>query len=88
MVEPNPAGQHDGDLGSLLAAMAADPPPVGTVQDEMPQPGSPLDAALAVFHAAAQASDPADDDQLRELHDQREDIYRSVINDNISGGDA
>lgn len=84
MVEQDPAS----DVGALLAAMATDPPPVRTAPDEMPQPGSPLDAALAVFHAAAQASDPADDGQLRELHDQREDSYRSVINDNISGGDA
>lgn len=87
MVEPNPAGQHDGDLGSLLAAAATDSPPVRTAPDEMPQPGSPLDAALAALHAACQLSDADDDDQLRELYDQREDIYRSAI-DNTSGGDA
>lgn len=84
MVEQDPAS----DVGALLAAAVTDAPPARTAPDEMPQPGSPLDAALAALHAACQLSDADDDGQLRELHDQRQDIYRSAINDNTSGGDA
>lgn len=84
MVEQNPAGQRDEDLGALLAAMATDTPPGATAPDETPQPGSPIDAALAVFHAACQHSDADNDAQLSELHEQRQDAYRSAIND-ISG---
>lgn len=82
MVEQDPAI----DVGALLAAAATDPPPVRTAPDEMPQPGSPLDAALAALHAACQLSDADDDAQLRELHEQRQDIYRSAIAN--TSGDA
>ncbi len=81
------AEQEDDGLGELIAAMVTDAPPVPTAPDEPPMPGSPLDAALAALHAACQLSDTADDDQLRELHEQRQADYRSAINDNI-GGDS
>lgn len=79
------AEQEGGDLGVLIAAMATDAPLLSTTRDEPPQPGSPIDAALAVFQAACQVADAADDGQLRELHEQRQDDYRSVINDKIGG---
>lgn len=85
MVEQSPAGQREDDLGALLAAMATDTPPVPTVPDELPAAGSPLDAALAALHAACQLSDADNDAQLSELHEQRQDAYRSAIND---GGDS
>lgn len=86
MVEQNPAGQQHDDLGALLAAMATDAPPVPTAPDELPVAGSPLDAALAALHAACQLSDADNDNQLGELHEQRQDTYRSAIND--ASGDS
>lgn len=75
------------ELGGLLEAMATEQPPMHTEPDPLPTPGSPFDAALAVYHAAANGDDAANNAELGELHQQRQDQYRTAINDAI-GGDA
>lgn len=63
------------DAGTYGAAQGADHAPNPTVPDPLPTPGSPIDAALAVYHAAANGDDPANDAELAGLYGDRETQY-------------
>ncbi len=63
------------DSGNYGAGQGADNAPNPTPPDTPPTPGSPIDAALAVYHAAANGDDPAHDTELGGLHSDRETQY-------------
>lgn len=63
------------DSNNYGSGQASDTPPTATTPDTPPTPGSPMDAALAVFHAAANGDDPANDAELAALYGDRELQY-------------
>lgn len=67
------------DFGTLLLAMAQDRPPRRTVPDAIPVPGTPVDAALAAFHAACVQSDADNDREAMRMWEQRQKMYREAI---------
>lgn len=71
------------DIGAVLEAMAHDVAPRPTEPDAAPIPGSPIDAALALLHMAANGDDAANDAEAEQLHEQRQQIYRDAINKEI-----
>lgn len=67
------------DIGAVLEAMARDEAPRRTEPDAAPVPGSPIDAALALLHMAANGDDAANDDEAAQLYEQRQQTYRDAI---------
>lgn len=63
------------DAGNYGSAQGSDAAPHPTAPDMPPTPGSPIDAALAVYHAAATGDDPAHDTELAGLYGDRETQY-------------
>lgn len=67
---------NDGAWGSTAAA---DVPPRPTVPDAAPVPGSPIDAALALLHGAANGDDPETDAELLAKHADRQNQYSDAM---------